>query len=195
MYEFSIRDPHFLPHCGCEIDIRAEKGDFITLVGENGVGKSTLASRIYRELPGNASFIQQQPIDVFYDRPLRIIKNIFLSSRKEISQDVFLKLWKSFNLENKEERFQSALSGGEGQALKLCLGLSIDKEVYILDEPSQFLDASSKEKLHEVLSDFSHLKKTIIMIEHDLTWVKGPMKVKELSIQANTLRERSSWTT
>lgn len=196
MFKFSVTDSSFLPHCGCEFLLQAEKGDFITLVGENGVGKSTLAERIYQQSPEKISYLQQRALDIFYDRRLGRIKEIFLSLRyADISARMFHKLWELFQLSQKENRLQSELSGGEGQALKLCLGLSVDRPLYILDEPSQFLDTRMRQILSNVLGDFISENKIIIMIEHDLNWIQAPMKVKELSIIDQVLKEKTTWTT
>ena len=196
MYKFSVNDPDFLPHCGCQFELRLEKGDFITLVGENGVGKSTLARRFFQQSSFQISYIQQGPMDLFYDRSLRRIREIFLSSRRgEISENKFLQMWEQFHFSKKETRLQSELSGGEGQALKLCLGLSIERDIYLLDEPSQFLDQSLREKLQDTLSSFLAEGKTVIMIEHDLSWAKFSMKISELNIQDNILKEKKSWNT
>lgn len=195
MFKFSVTDPHFLPHCGCEFLLQAEKGDFITLVGENGVGKSSLAERFYQQSPGEISYLQQQPLDIFYDRSLGRIREIFLSLKdSDISAEIFNHLWEVFLLSQKENRLQSELSGGEGQALKLCLGLSVNRPLYILDEPSQFLDLNARKILSNVLREFISESKTIIMIEHDLNWINVPMKVMELSISNQVLKEKSSWT-
>lgn len=196
MYKFSVQDPHFLPHCGCEIELTVAKGDFITLVGENGVGKSSFSRRLFQEQPEIFSYLQQGPLDFFYDRSLKTIKSIFLTvGKEEVSLAMFNHLWHAFHLGEKENRMQSSLSGGEAQALKLCLGLSVTKEIYLLDEPSQFLDSSLKEVLSQTIRELILKNRTILMIEHDLNWINSPSKVSELVLQENILKIRSSWTT
>ena len=196
MYNFSVSDPHFLPHCGCQLELDTRKGDFITLVGENGVGKSTLARRLYQEHSQIMSYVQQEAMDLFYDRSLNQLKRIFLSSRaSDISHERFHWMWEEFNFSKKEQRLQSELSGGEGQALKICLGLAIEKEIYLLDEPSQFLDHAIKEKLNLLLEKMLLQKKTLLMIEHDFSWVKFHHTISELIIQDGNLSLGKTWTT
>lgn len=196
MYNFRLKDPHFLPHAGCEIDFAILPGKIVTLVGENGIGKSTLAGRFWKSGVLNTTFIEQRPLDVFYDRPLFKIKNILLKSRdSEISQDFFLSLWERFQLSRKETRMHSTLSGGEGQALKLCLGLAQKAQCIVLDEPSQFLDQSSKQVLNEVMNELLSQGKSILLIEHDYDWLKVPNTFLELGVVDGTLKEVKSWTT
>ena len=145
MYKFQLTDPYFLPHSGCDIELSLTPGELVMLVGENGIGKTTLVRRFWEEASVSMTLIEQKPLDVFYDRSLKKIKEVFLSSQEgNISGKFFLNLWKRFGLEQKENRLHSSLSGGEGQALKICLGLARESDLYLLDEPSQFLDQSMK---------------------------------------------------
>ncbi|MFP5386298.1 MAG: ABC transporter ATP-binding protein [Bacteriovoracia bacterium] len=195
MYNFVVKDPHFLPHCGSEIEIPLEKGDLITLVGENGVGKTTLLNRFYQQSPSLITLVEQRPLDFFYDRTLHKIRGIFLQSREaEISAEVFTKCWQAFHFHEKELRLQSSLSGGESQALKLCLGLSVERELYFLDEPSQFLDGKAKESLNSILQELIENQKSVVMIEHDLKWLKVPSTVHELVVEDGKLQRSKSWT-
>lgn len=196
MFNFVVKDPHFLPHCGSEIEIPLGKGDFITLVGENGVGKTTLMNRFYLEAPSFISLVEQRPQDYFYDRTLHKIRDLFLQTRKvEISPEFFEQCWSAFHFDEKETRFQSSLSGGESQALKICLGLAVKRDIYFLDEPSQFLDGKAKESLNTILNNLIHNQKSIIMIEHDLKWLTVPATIHELAVENGNLVRRKSWNT
>jgi Holliday junction DNA helicase RuvB len=63
MYRFSLSDPQFLPHLGCEVDFSLEKGELICLVGENGLGKTTLAAIIEHEMQGSLHTISGPNLD------------------------------------------------------------------------------------------------------------------------------------
>lgn len=194
MYRMRISDPHFLPHLGCEIDLQINNGDVFTIIGENGIGKSTLVQRISREMGSTIGLVEQRPMDFFYDRTLASIKTIF-QKHSDVDKASFENYWKSFNLHLKENRLQSALSGGEAQALKLCLGLSIKKDFYLLDEPSQFLDENSKKSLNKILLGLNAQKKSLLIVEHDLTWPSFPMTVTQLTVKNGALIRGKTWTT
>lgn len=196
MYNFRITDPYFLPHSGCDIELSLNPGELVMLVGENGIGKTTLVRRFWEAASVPMTLVEQKPLDVFYDRSLKKIKEVFLSSREgKISPEFFLELWKKFGLEQKENRLHSSLSGGEGQALKICLGLSLASDLYILDEPSQFLDQTMKKVLSEVISDLIKNKKSVLVIEHDFDWHKLPTTFIQIGMEEGTLKRTKTWTT
>jgi ABC-type multidrug transport system ATPase subunit len=194
MYRFSLSDPQFLPHLACEVEFSVNHGELFCLLGENGLGKTSLMEKIFKKNLSHVAMVHQRPQDFFYDRELSKIKEIFFQSNlKEISQSKFQEYWKLFKLHEKEKRFLSSLSGGESQMLKLCLGLSVLRDVYFLDEPSQFLDDVSKVKLSEIIADLLKESKSIIMIEHDFSWVKLPMTICQLEIKNHHLSRGRTW--
>jgi ABC-type Mn2+/Zn2+ transport system ATPase subunit len=193
MYRFQVKDPNFLPHIGCDVDFSVNKGELLALVGENGVGKTTLVQRFSRHSI-NVSLVEQKASDYFFDRKLKRVKDIFLISlTTDNSRKFFESNWKAFHLDKKENRFLSALSGGEGQALKLCFGLSIPKDLYILDEPSQFLDKNSKEHLKGIITLLLQEGKGVLVVEHDLSWLPTPVRVVKLDCGNGVLVLGDSW--
>lgn len=194
MMNFSIHDPHFLPHCGCQMDLALSLGNGLILVGENGIGKSTLLKKI-STLISSRVLIEQTSTEYFFDRKLKVVKDIFLNENlPHFNRDNFLKLWKDFGLELKEERLLSQLSGGEAQSLKLTLGLCKDTDVYLLDEPSQFLDTHRKQTLISFLSELNAKKKSVLIVEHNLEWLPKDYLVQKLVIENDTLVLGDRWT-
>jgi ABC-type multidrug transport system ATPase subunit len=173
MLRIHINDDLFLPHAGCLIDFKIDRGEVILFTGPNGLGKTTLMRRIYMEQQSDCVHVEQIPLTSFYDRRLGKIKELFLASKKKsLNKDRFIHLWKAFGLNDKDQRFQSTLSGGEEQALKLCLGLALETPLYILDEPSQHLDSYSKSILNDWIQEEQRNLKSIILVEHDFDWLK-----------------------
>lgn len=196
MYNFNLNDPKFLPHAGASLGFCLKKSSALVITGNNGVGKSTLMRRFYQDFSALSVLIDQTSLDFFYDRPLKKVKEIFLSSRRNaIDEELFFRLWDIFGLSQKEERSQSTLSGGEGQLLKLVLGLTIHSEIILLDEPSHYLDEKMKRTLNEILNDLLGSGKTLLMIEHDLSWVKFPYEGIHLEERDQQLKVVKTWTT
>ena len=194
MYRFQVKDPTFLPHTGCDVEFLIKHGELLALIGENGIGKSSLVQRIYNE-NHNISIVEQKTSDYFFDRSLKKVKQIYLSSiRSQEARKSFEKYWNTFNLDKKENRQLSSLSGGEDQALKLCLGLSVPKDVYFLDEPSQSLDKTSIENLQQIILELLQAGKSMIVIEHDTSWLPRPLKVTKLESRNQILVRGDSWT-
>lgn len=189
MYVFKVHDSFFLPDRACELELTLQIGSGLILVGENGLGKSTLLNRIYHQATPRASLVIQAQPDYFYDRRLLNFKDLFLeASRGVINEARFRDLWELFAFCNKESRFISQLSGGEKQMLKLILGLSPDRELYLLDEPSQFLDKAGKEKLAEVLAKLLSEGKSLLVVEHNPGWIDSDLPVLSLELRDNVIR-------
>lgn len=137
-----------------------EKGKIVGLVGRNGIGKSTSIKilggeiktdskdfpTIFRTYLGKERLISYKP---------QVLKEI---SFGEIDK----KMIKILNLEKKDN-----YSGGELQKLNIAKCLSTDADLYLLDEPSSYLDIYERIKIANIIRD--KLKdKEVIIVEHDL---------------------------
>jgi ABC-type Mn2+/Zn2+ transport system ATPase subunit len=196
MLKLNLNDPHFLPHTGCDVELLLEVKEALTIIGENGLGKTSLVHHIYSRHQDIMAIIEQKSMDQFYNRSLRTIKDIFLvSAGNKTDREFFEHCWTSFGLNKKEDRMLDSLSGGEGQALKICLGLASDAKVYVLDEPSQYLDESMKKVLSNLLKELLTREKSLLMVEHDLNWQEFPMKIAELKKVNRNLIVGKEWNT
>jgi ABC-type Mn2+/Zn2+ transport system ATPase subunit len=192
MYRFAIHEPRFLPHAGCELEIELRKGEMKLLVGENGIGKSSVLRHLLKTVKEPVALVEQLPADYFFDRTLGKIKQMILP-RDDIDTSAFLELWSSLGLDKKEDRYLSSLSGGEGQALKICLGLSVSRDLYFLDEPSQYLDERSRIVLDQGLKNLLFKNASILLVEHDLSWLTTRADVQELRLEHKILIIGNSW--
>lgn len=196
MLKLNLNDPQFLPHIGCDVELLLEIKEPLTIIGENGLGKSTLVHRFYSKHQDMMAIIEQKTMDQFYNRSLKTIKELYLTSGLEkIDRDFFVHCWTAFGLDKKESRMLDSLSGGEGQLLKIILGLAVNAKIYILDEPSQYLDESMKKTLSQLLIEQLRRDKAILMVEHDLNWQQFPMKIAELKNINRNLVVGREWNT
>ncbi|KAI3965397.1 hypothetical protein MKX01_042878 [Papaver californicum] len=68
------------------------------------------------------------------------------------------------------EKLVEELSAGELQRVSLCLCLGKPADVYLIDEPSAYLDSEQRIAVLKVIKRFIHHgKKTAIVVEHDIT--------------------------
>jgi ABC-type multidrug transport system ATPase subunit len=195
MYKFELIDPFLLPHCGCNLRLSLASGEVLVLLGDNGLGKTTIMHRFHQQYEASA-YVEQKPLDFFFERSLSKIKHFFLhSGLAHFNQERFLELWELFRLNEKESRFISQLSGGEAQGLKLCLILSKDCALYFLDEPSQFLDQTRKNALGKILEKMKQQGKSLLIIEHDKDWFPSGWTLQTLEIQNQQISKGPAWTT
>jgi ATP-binding cassette subfamily E protein 1 len=79
------------------------------------------------------------------------------------------KLIRELQLESFLERKFMHLSGGERQRFAIAVALSKDANVYLIDEPGNFLDIKQRLKLASLFHNLAKQDKTVLVVEHDIT--------------------------
>lgn len=141
----------------------------VVIKGENGAGKSTLlkaiASLIQYEgdiiTPHTMAYLSEKivlPSGVLLDE---FIHMFLRENRYDVS--LFEQLLKSLKLEDQLQKDISELSKGMTMKVQLLVVLSIEKELYILDEPWNGLDKESSKVLLDVIK---HSKKSFLITSH-----------------------------
>ncbi|MGG0655504.1 ABC transporter ATP-binding protein [Rummeliibacillus pycnus] len=167
------------------LDMEVQQGEFVSIIGKSGTGKSTILRLITGLLHQDEGEIKinQKDIslgDVGYMPqkdlllPWRtILENIMLAS--EIQKDLHIskeeaRIWlQRVGLVGYENALPKQLSGGMRQRVAFLRALLTGKDVLLLDEPFGALDALTKKEMQSwLLSIWQNLNKTIIFITHDL---------------------------
>ena len=155
------------------IDLNLEREDKLGIIGDNGIGKSTLIKTITGVIPPikgkvilgqnvkYAYFSQQlenlNKENTIYDE----IKNTF----NEMTPLEVRTLLGSFNFKGDDVFKQiKDLSGGEKVRVSLCKILNSKPNLLIFDEPTNHLDLINKETIESLLTDY---KGTLIIVSHD----------------------------
>ena len=87
------------------------------------------------------------------------------------------------------------LSGGEQQLVWIAQSLIQETPVLILDEPSSQLDLQNKRRVFEIIDNLSSENKIIILVTHDIEYIKRLKgKILNLSLKNPELEEISSGT-
>lgn len=167
------------------LNMEVKKGEFISIVGRSGTGKSTILRLMTGLLKpeegeisiddseislGDVGFMPQKDLLL----PWRtILDNILIAS--EIQKDSQLskdeaRVWlQRVGLGEYENALPKQLSGGMRQRVAFLRTLLTGKDVLLLDEPFGALDALTKKEMQSwLLSIWQDLKKTIVFITHDL---------------------------
>ncbi|UDM31941.1 metal ABC transporter ATP-binding protein [Lentilactobacillus laojiaonis] len=165
-------------------------GQFLAVIGENGIGKTTLIKTLLGQIkPLNGKIEIENHLKIGYvpqfrnidiEYPLTIadfislnftgIKLPWLSKREKQKINEVLKQVNLFHLRN---RPLGMVSGGEKQRAYLAQALIKNPELLILDESTASLDPKTKREVLEVVSKLNReLNITIIFISHDLNLVK-----------------------
>jgi len=149
--------------------------EIIVLLGQNGTGKTTfirmlaglLKSDSEDQVPELHVSYKPQKISPKFPNTVRMlllkkIKSMFM--HPQFQTDVV----KPLNIDKILDQNVQTLSGGELQrvAIVLCLGQAAD--IYLIDEPSAYLDSEQRIIAAKVIKRFIfHAKKTAFIVEHD----------------------------
>lgn len=167
-----------------------EKGQFCALVGPNGAGKSTLLKAITQQLKPSEGCVCCSACSVAY-LPQRAhmdctfpmtVKDVVLTGawpdtgafkrlKKHHRHAVFDAL-AAVGLSGYENNPLTALSGGQFQRVLFARMLMQDAELLLLDEPFVGVDEQTIADLMALLVALNQQGKTIVMVTHDLDWVR-----------------------
>ena len=176
------------------INLVVYPGEFLSLVGASGVGKSTLLKLIYaEEIPTEGEvYFSERPITqinrkhlpyyrrnigtVFQDFKLLPQKTAFENvayalevdgvSEEEINAQV-PEILDIVGLATKMDKFPHQLSGGEQQRVSLARALIHRPKVIIADEPTGNLDPISSNEIIQLLLEINSFGTTVILATHN----------------------------
>lgn len=164
-----------------EVDFSVRKGAKITLMGQNGSGKSTIFNLITGNLEpesgtisrGNNLTIAVSKQVIPRDQMDMTVREFFESafSRKVYDIDPrIVKITEVVNVNAPLDRQLKTFSGGQQARLLLAQALIQDSDILLLDEPTNNLDKEGIAHLTQFLTDY---KKTVIVISHDAEFLNS----------------------
>ncbi|MDK2849459.1 MAG: type transport system ATP-binding protein [Candidatus Woesearchaeota archaeon] len=166
-----------------DISLKLQKGKVIGILGESGVGKTTLLSLIVGLLkPSKGRVILNVPekkigfsfqTPSFFDE-LTVEENITYFARLYGLDKNQIEKTKTFllgflELNDHAKKLAKELSGGMKKRLDVILSLVNDPHLIILDEPVGELDPFLREKVNELISIYRKRGATIILTSHYLS--------------------------
>ena len=152
-------------------------GERISLIGDNGTGKSTLVKLIMGEEIPDTGYLYKGPAVrtaylpqmVSFSKDERSVLDTMLYDCRCQPQEARDRL-AAFGFRG-EDVFTpvGALSGGEKSRLRLCMLMGGDINFLILDEPTNHLDIASREWMEDSLSDY---EQTLLFVSHDRYFIE-----------------------
>ncbi|MGP1570360.1 MAG: ABC transporter ATP-binding protein [Eubacteriales bacterium] len=170
-----------------DINISADAGKFVSILGESGTGKSTFLKVVAGILPATSGeiFVSQEKITKISKHFAYMPQDDLLFPWWNIMQNVCLagriggnlaeaeknaeKLLAEFGLEHCKKMYPKELSGGMRQRIAFLRTALSNADIWILDEPFAALDVITRGELHDWLFDLrKKISKTVLLVTHDV---------------------------
>jgi len=171
-----------------DVNLKIDKGQFVSLIGPSGCGKSTLIniiSGLDKACEGEV-FIEGKKVNgthtdrimVFQNAALFPWLNVFenvafglrnlIKSPNEIKSKVD-EILKKVHLYKFKDKYPHQLSGGMKQRVSIARSIVMDPKILLMDEPFSALDEQTRMLLHNELQQiWIETKKTIVFVTHNI---------------------------
>lgn len=177
-----------------DINLNIQPGEFVSIVGQSGAGKTTLVKLLIAEerptkgritigdwditgiRPSVVPYLRRQIGVIFQDFKLLPKKTVFenVSFALEVAgvlptriRQIVPQVLHIVGLGNKHDRYPSQLSGGEQQRVVIARSLVHRPKVIIADEPTGNLDSINTEEVIQILKKINEFGTTILLVTHN----------------------------
>jgi len=174
-----------------DVDLKIDKGEFISLIGHSGCGKSTvlnIVAGLYQATKGGVLLKNKEVNEpgperavVFQNHSLlpwlTSYQNVELAVKQIFGKSMSkgeMKEWIEYNLklvhmDHAMHKRPDEISGGMKQRVGIARALAMQPEVLLMDEPFGALDALTRAHMQDSLMEIQNeLNNTVIMITHDV---------------------------
>ncbi len=159
-------------------DFYVYKGEVIGILGRNGLGKTTFL-KILAGKEKDDENIFEESLDISYkpqdpDISYEGTVEEFFYENIKVNEDIENHLIKPLEIKRIMHKKVNTLSGGEMQRLAIVYALSKNADLYLLDEPSAFLDVEERINLAKILRRYAEqLNVSLFVIDHDILFLSS----------------------
>lgn len=183
-----------------DVSFSIPQGDFVSIVGPNGGGKTTLLKLTLGLLTprsgsitlfGNAPKLQRKKVgytpqflQVDYCFPVSVLDVVLMGRLKggvqkfrynKADKAAAISALETMRLAEVRNTSFQKLSGGQRQRVLIARALCAEPQLLLLDEPTSNIDPSSEEVLFDILGELNK-NLTIILVSHDIGFVSRLVK-------------------
>ena len=181
-------------HALDDVSFRVAPGEFISIVGQSGTGKTTLVKLLIAEerptegqivIGGwDISRIRERDIPMLRRQIGVVFQDFKLLEKKTIAENVAFALevcgtptkrirdivpnvLRVVGLHEKADRFPRQLSGGEQQRVVIARALAHRPKILVADEPTGNLDSIHTREIMDLLAKINALGTTVLLVTHN----------------------------
>lgn len=176
------------------LNLELHKGEKIALIGSNGAGKSTMMKLMIGLMKPNEGSIFLKGLPAHEKKPEQLSQ--YISMVYQNPEDMFIKdsieadiayamqvrevenweqktkdLLERFRLTELKDRDGRLLSGGQMRRASLAIGVALQPEILLLDEPTANLDIATRKEIMRTLKDMADVTDTVMIATHDMQLV------------------------
>lgn len=179
-----------------DLSFSVEKGEKLLIYGQSGIGKTTIfrlllgfeypqAGKIFFEdkaldvktvweIRQKVAYVSQN-LDIGGGNVSRLIQHVFSyrsNAHITVSDEKLKELFSFFRLKESilGEDFEK-LSGGEKQRIAIIISVLLDRDIFLIDEPTSSLDIELKERVIRYFIE--NRAWTVLAISHDTDWLNS----------------------
>lgn len=188
-----------------DINLEVYPGEFLSIIGPSGSGKSSLLYILgLLDKPTSGSIvIERKEIDFSDNKHISLLRNNkfgfifqfhYLINELTLYENVMVPLLKKgvklnvakerafflldkVGLKGKENRKPFQISGGEQQRVSIARALSNEPDLIVADEPTGNLDSKNTQIVMDIFKSLNQEGKTIIMVTHEIDLAKQTSRV------------------
>lgn len=177
-----------------DITLHVKPGEFVSIVGQSGTGKTTLVRMLIAEATPSKgrvvvggwdiTYIRNREIPILRRQIGVIFQDFKLLPKKTIAENVAFALevvgapasrikkvvpqvLKIVGLQEKAGRFPRQLSGGEQQRVVIARSLVHQPKILVADEPTGNLDSINTKEIIDILKKINELGTTVLLVTHN----------------------------
>jgi len=162
-----------------ELNVRGGEiyeGEVVGIVGPNGIGKTTFVKILAGIIEPDEGNVDRK-IKVSY-KPQYIragegtVRDIFEMNRDKFHLLYEKEILRPLGIHDLYERKLKDLSGGELQIVSIAFSLSMEADIYLIDEPSAYLDAKQRMRAAKIIRRIMEKEgKAAMVVEHDVYFI------------------------
>ncbi|MBF8280661.1 MAG: Cell division ATP-binding protein FtsE [Candidatus Magasanikbacteria bacterium] len=196
-----------------DLYLQINPGEFVSIVGQSGTGKTTLVKLLIAEekpdtgqitiggwdisniRDSHVPLLRRQIGVIFQDFKLLPQKTVFENvafalhvsgASNERIHHVVPQVLKLVGLEGKEERYPRQISGGEQQRVVIARALAHRPKILVADEPTGNLDTLNTQEIISILKKINEFGTTIVLVTHNREVVNS-LRRRVITIDGGTI--------